>query len=170
MDDATPDADDSRPAHEPEVLAPSDGDASSDSEPAITEPARVMRIGSMIKQLLDEVREAPLDEASRVRLKDIYETSVAALADSLSPDLRDELHNLTHPFASETPSEGELRVAKAQLVGWLEGLFQGMQAALFAQQMAARAQLEQMRNQAQIGPGGPPADGAPPHQPPGVYL
>ncbi len=113
---------------------------------AVEQPAKVMRIGSMIKQLLEEVRQAPLDESSRSRLREIYETSVAELADGLSPDLRDELSRMTSPFKpDEVPSEGELRVAQAQLVGWLEGLFQGIQATLFAQQMAARAQLEHMR-------------------------
>jgi Protein of unknown function (DUF2587) len=113
---------------------------------AVEQPAKVMRIGSMIKQLLEEVRQAPLDEASRVRLREIYDLSVTELSDGLSPDLRQELARMTSPFGpDEVPSEGELRVAQAQLVGWLEGLFHGIQAALFAQQMAARAQLEHMR-------------------------
>ena len=113
---------------------------------AVEQPAKVMRIGSMIKQLLEEVRQAPLDEASRSRLREIYDTSVTELADGLSPDLRDELARMSSPFKpDEIPSEGELRVAQAQLVGWLEGLFHGIQATLFAQQMAARAQLEHMR-------------------------
>ena len=123
---------------------PTDGEAP-DRE-AVEQPAKVMRIGSMIKQLLEEVRQAPLDEASRSRLRQIYDTSVAELAEGLSPDLRDELSRMTSPFgAGEVPSEAQLRVAQAQLVGWLEGLFHGIQATLFAQQMAARAQLEQMR-------------------------
>jgi hypothetical protein len=113
---------------------------------SVEQPAKVMRIGSMIKQLLEEVRQAPLDEASRSRLREIYDTSVAELADGLSPDLREELNRMASPFGpEEVPSEGELRIAQAQLVGWLEGLFHGIQATLFAQQMAARAQLEQMR-------------------------
>ncbi len=120
-----------------------------DAEPereSVEQPAKVMRIGSMIKQLLDEVRQAPLDEASRTRLREIYDTSVAELADGLSPDLQAELARMASPFGpGEIPSESELRVAQAQLVGWLEGLFHGIQATLFAQQMAARAQLEQMR-------------------------
>jgi hypothetical protein len=111
----------------------------------VESPAKVMRIGSMIKQLLDEVRQAPLDERSRVRLKDIYETSVRELADGLSPDLKAELASLTAPFTDDAPSEAELRVAQAQLVGWLEGLFHGIQATLFAQQAMARNQLEEMR-------------------------
>jgi hypothetical protein len=113
---------------------------------AVEQPAKVMRIGSMIKQLLEEVRQAPLDEASRSRLREIYDTSVKELSEGLSPDLQEELARLTSPFSTdEVPSEAELRIAQAQLVGWLEGLFHGIQATLFAQQMAARAQLEQMR-------------------------
>ena len=123
----------------------------------ISSPGKVMRIGSMIKQLLEEVRQAPLDERSRVRLREVYQQSVKELASSLSPDLREELEQLALPFAdSEVPSESELRIAQAQLVGWLEGLFHGIQATLFAQQMAAQAQLQQMR---QLGmPGGGPID------------
>jgi hypothetical protein len=114
----------------------------------VEQPAKVMRIGTMIKQLLEEVRQAPLDEAGRARLREIHETSIRELEDGLSPDLRDELDRLTLPFGGEVPSEAELRVAQAQLVGWLEGLFHGIQTALFAQQMAARAQLEEMRRRA----------------------
>jgi hypothetical protein len=118
---------------------------------SITEPAKVMRIGSMVKQLLEEVRHAPLDEASRERLAEIYERSVVELSEALSPDLQEELRMLALPFDDdEIPSDAELRIAKAQLVGWLEGLFHGIQASLVAQQMAARQQLEQMR---QLGPG-----------------
>ena len=117
-----------------------------DQGETVEQPAKVMRIGSMIKQLLDEVRQAPLDEASRGRLREIYDTSIHELADGLSPDLRDELARVASPFGDEAqPSDAELRVAQAQLVGWLEGLFHGIQATLFAQQMAARAQLEEMR-------------------------
>ena len=124
----------------------------------VEQPAKVMRIGTMIKQLLEEVRAAPLDEASRARLKEIHENSIKELEDGLAPELREELHRLTLPFTDDdTPSDAELRIAQAQLVGWLEGLFHGIQTALFAQQMAARAQLEQMRR------GLPP--GASPGQP-----
>ena len=133
------------------LLVPAEGDGAtlepreSDRE-SVEQPAKVMRIGSMIKQLLEEVRQAPLDERSRARLREIYDTSVRELAEGLSPDLREELAGMTSPFGpGEVPTESELRVAQAQLVGWLEGLFQGIQATLFAQQMAARAQLEQMR-------------------------
>jgi hypothetical protein len=134
------------------------GDEGEDPSKLIEQPAKVMRIGSMIKQLLEEVRGAPLDEASRQRMRDIHSRSIVELAEGLSPELRDELDRLTLPFEEDsTPSESELRVAQAQLVGWLEGLFHGIQAALVAQQMAARVQLEQMRGgrpALPVGPGG----------------
>lgn len=115
-------------------------------EETVSSPGKVMRIGSMIKQLLEEVRQAPLDDRSRTRLREVYQQSVKELASSLSPDLRDELMELALPFTDdEIPSDSELRIAQAQLVGWLEGLFHGIQATLFAQQMAAQAQLQQMR-------------------------
>jgi hypothetical protein len=113
-----------------------------------------MRIGSMIRQLLEEVKAAPLDEASRNRLKDIHAASIKELETGLAPELVEELERLSLPFTEEgTPSEGELRIAQAQLVGWLEGLFHGIQAALVAQQMAARMQLEQMRGRPALPPG-----------------
>jgi len=112
----------------------------------IEQPAKVMRVGNMIRQLLEEVRAAPLDEKSRARLKEIHASSIKELEDGLAPELIDELERLSLPFAEdEVPSEAEIRIAQAQLVGWLEGLFHGIQTTLFAQQMAARAQLEQMR-------------------------
>lgn len=111
----------------------------------IEQPAKVMRIGSMIRQLLEEVKAAPVDEAGRTRLASILHTSVAELKDGLAPELDAELDRLVEPFSGPTPSESELRIAQAQLVGWLEGLFSGIQTAIYAQQMAARAQLEQMR-------------------------
>jgi len=127
----------------------------------VEQPAKVMRVGTMIKQLLEEVRTAPLDEASRNRLREIHRRSIAELEDGLAPELRAELERLSLPFTDDTaPSEGELRVAHAQLVGWLEGLFHGIQTTLFAQQMAARAQLEQMRRGAlPPGSGGEQGDG-----------
>jgi len=146
------------PSEDDSVLVPSVVPASSD-EPteSVESPGKVMRIGSMIKQLLEEVRQSDLDEPSRERLREIYETSVAELSSALSPDLQRELKRLTHPFDSpQAPSESELRIVKAQLVGWLEGLFHGIQATLFAQQMAARQQLEQMQGR-QLPPGA--ADG-----------
>lgn len=138
------------------VATPPDGDKPEIVE-SVDRPAKVMRVGSMIKQLLEEVRTANLDEPSRARLREIYELSVRELAGALSPDLRDELERLTLPFDEGVPSESELRVAKAQLVGWLEGLFHGIQATLFAQHVAARAQLEEMRGRGL--PEGPPARG-----------
>jgi hypothetical protein len=122
---------------------------------SVERPAKVLRIGAMTKQLLDEVRQAPLDSASRSRMRDIYEQSIRELADGLSPDLAAELDRLALPFESSIPSEAELRVAQAQLVGWLEGLFHGIQATLFAQQMAARNQLEEMRQRG-LPSGSPP--------------
>jgi hypothetical protein len=128
----------------------------------VEQPAKVMRIGTMIKQLLEEVRAAPLDDASRNRLREIHQRSIVELEDGLAPELREELERLSLPFTEEgTPSDAELRVAQAQLVGWLEGLFHGIQTALFAQQMAARVQLEQMRRGLPPGSGGmlPGGDG-----------
>ncbi|WP_045821096.1 bacterial proteasome activator family protein [Williamsia herbipolensis] len=126
----------------------------------VEQPAKVMRIGTMIKQLLEEVRAAPLDDASRTRLKEIHQSSIRELEDGLAPELREELERLALPFTDEsTPSDAELRIAQAQLVGWLEGLFHGIQTALFAQQMAARAQLEQMRQGQLPGPAGGPMSG-----------
>src|SRR5689334_16780167 len=153
----------------------------------VEQPAKVMRIGTMIKQLLEEVRAAPLDEASRNRLKEIHKRSIEELEDGLAPELREELERLSLPFTEEgTPSDAELRIAQAQLVGWLEGLFHGIQTAIYAQQMAARAQLEQMRRALpmghaqpgqgqQAGPGMPsmPHRDEQPHQPGesgGMYL
>jgi hypothetical protein len=142
-----------------------------DEESSLTEmveqPAKVMRIGTMIKQLLEEVRAAPLDEASRARLREIHQSSIKELASGLAPELREELERLTLPFSDDSvPTDAELRIAQAQLVGWLEGLFHGIQTALFAQQMAARAQLEEMRRRA-LPVGQPPQDGP---QPSGPYL
>ena len=132
----------------------------------IEEPAKVMRVGAMLRQLLDELREAKLDESSRDRLRDIYETSIQELGSALSPDLQAELDRITLPFDDDTvPSEAELRVAEAQLVGWLEGLIQGIQATLFAQQMAAQQQLANMRGQ--LGPGGQPGPQGRPMAPQG---
>jgi len=146
----------------PDGLAVDDGAEEASGERPVIEmveqPAKVMRIGSMIRQLLEEVRAAPLDEKSRARLKEIHQSSIKELEDGLAPELVAELDRLSLPFAEDdVPSEAELRVAQAQLVGWLEGLFHGIQTTLFAQQMAARAQLEQMRRALPPGmmPGGP---------------
>jgi Protein of unknown function (DUF2587) len=156
-------------AADPSELVIVDGDEAATEAGTITDlvnqPAKVMRIGNMIRQLLEEVRSAPLDEAGRVRLKEIHAASVKELESGLSPELVDELERITLPFSdSEIPSESELRIAQAQLVGWLEGLFHGIQTALVAQQMAANAQLEQMRRA--LPPGASP-DG---QRAPGMYL
>jgi hypothetical protein len=137
----------------------------------VEQPAKVMRIGSMIRQLLEEVRAAPLDEKSRARLKGIHESSIKELEDGLAPELIEELERLSLPFADDSlPSESELRVAQAQLVGWLEGLFHGIQTTLFAQQMAARAQLEQMRRALPPGLLPPGEQEQQPHRSSGPYL
>jgi hypothetical protein len=154
--------------------APTEGEGDDDGKSLtdlVEQPAKVMRIGTMIKQLLEEVRAAPLDEASRTKLRDIHRTSISELEDGLAPELRDELERLTLPFTDDSiPSDSELRIAQAQLVGWLEGLFHGIQTALFAQQMAARQQLEQMRQGAlPPGAGAPGQRGGPGHGT-GQYL
>ncbi|MBJ7341670.1 bacterial proteasome activator family protein [Mycolicibacterium sp.] len=138
----------------------------------VEQPAKVMRIGTMIKQLLEEVRAAPLDDASRGRLREIHARSVRELEEGLAPELREELERLALPFSEDSlPSDAELRIAQAQLVGWLEGLFHGIQTALFAQQMAARAQLEQMRQGAlPPGVGGAPGQRGPSGPGTGQYL
>ncbi len=125
---------------------PSDEPAQDETTDFISQPAKVMRIGSMVKSLLDEARSAPLDEAGRARLGEIYQISISELSGALSPDLGGELARMAPPFGTDVPSESELRIAQAQLVGWLEGLFHGIQASLFAQQAAAAAQLEKMRD------------------------
>ncbi|MGH9055458.1 MAG: bacterial proteasome activator family protein [Acidimicrobiales bacterium] len=164
---------DQNPAQPQQVLivgAPEnlEGEATEPERESIEQPAKVMRIGSMIKQLLEEVRQAPLDDASRSRLREIYDTSVSELSEGLSPDLREELGRMALPFGpDEVPSESQLRVAQAQLVGWLEGLFHGIQATLFAQQMAARAQLEHMRQRSLPAHASPSDDDRPA---PGTYL
>jgi hypothetical protein len=164
------------------------GEPDEDGEPSITDlveqPAKVMRIGSMIRQLLEEVRAAPLDEASRNRLKEIHRASIQELEAGLAPELVEELDRLSLPFTDDTtPSDSELRIAQAQLVGWLEGLFHGIQTAIYAQQMAARAQFEQIRKalppgmiNPQHAPGQHGEQGSdddeqrPGHSPGGMYL
>jgi hypothetical protein len=158
------------PVERPEVVSVGDAQGDDDKTEAVEQPAKVMRIGSMIKLLLEEVRQTDgeLDEASRDRLREIYETSVTELSSALSPDLREELGRLAPPFGPEAaPSGAELRIAKAQLVGWLEGLFHGIQATLFAQQMAARQQLDEMRRRL---PPGSPVPGGDTETRPGTYL
>jgi hypothetical protein len=140
---------DGRPIGAMNALGAGEGDETPDVSDLVEQPAKVMRIGTMIKQLLEEVRAAPLDDASRTRLKEIHESSIRELEQGLAPELREELQRLSLPFGDDTiPSDAELRIAQAQLVGWLEGVFHGIQTALFAQQMAARMQLEEMRRRA----------------------
>ncbi len=135
-----------------------DGDGGGGITDLVEQPAKVMRIGSMIRQLLEEVRSAPLDDASRIRLKEIHTASIKELETGLAPELVEELERLSLPFTEDaTPSDAELRIAQAQLVGWLEGLFHGIQTTIYAQQMAARAQFEQMRRA--LPPGAPRQDG-----------
>jgi nucleotidyltransferase/DNA polymerase involved in DNA repair len=152
----------------PEIVDQPDAPEADEEEMTVSEPAKVMRIGTMIKQLLEEVRATDLDEPGRHRLREIYETSVEELSEALSSDLQEELMRLALPFDDEqVPSEAELRVAQAQLVGWLEGLFHGIQATLFAQQTAARQQLEMMQRSQALPPGQQPPQGG---QSGGVYL
>ncbi len=170
VDDAAPD----RPVPEAGLLVPrGEGEAERRVEEgeSITSPAKVMRIGTMTKELLEEVRRAPLDEAGRTRLREIYDTSVRELGEVISDPLRAELDRLSSPFDEAAPSEAELRVAQAQLVGWLEGLFHGIQATLFSQQMAARAQIEEMSRRG-LPPGSAPLPGTGPEADsrPGTYL
>jgi hypothetical protein len=146
--------------------SPDSGDGEEQVTDLVEEPAKVMRIGSMIRMLLEEVKAAPVDEAGRARLAGVLRTSIDELKQGLAPELGDELDRLIDPFSESTPSESELRIAQAQLVGWLEGLFHGIQTAIYAQQMAARAQLEQMRRalppgaiQHAMQPGGEDQDG-----------
>ncbi|MGY1749633.1 bacterial proteasome activator family protein [Modestobacter sp. SYSU DS0511] len=161
------------PDGQPVGAMPMPQDGGDDGAPGVgdlvEQPAKVMRIGTMIKQLLEEVRAAPLDDASRNRLRDIHASSIRELEQGLAPELREELERITLPFTEgETPSDAELRIAQAQLVGWLEGVFHGIQTALFAQQMAARAQLEEMRRKALPGSAGQP--GHEPRHGGGQYL
>jgi hypothetical protein len=138
---------------QPEVLdrpaepAP-DGADGAEARETITQPSKLIRIASMVRAMLDEVRRAPLDDAGRRRLREIHEKSMTELSDVLSDDLRDELAEVAMPFGSEAPSDSELRIAQAQLVGWLEGLFHGIQASIVTQQMAAQQQFEEMRRRA----------------------
>jgi hypothetical protein len=145
---------------EEEQAAPVEGEV-------VSQPAKLIRIASMVRNMLEEVRRAPLDDAGRKMLRQIHDKSLHELEDVLSPDLREELKEVTLPFADATPSESELRIAQAQLVGWLEGLFHGIQATMFTQQAMAQQQMEQMRQRA-LGPGGPGG----PHDPraPGQYI
>lgn len=121
------------------------GESEEDDATFVTEPSKLIRIASMTRAMLDEVRQAPLDEQGRRRLLEVYQASIGQLRDTLSPDLQEELATIFQPLEQETASESELRIVQAQLVGWLEGLFHGIQASLFSQQASAAAQLEEMR-------------------------
>jgi len=151
---------------DPEIILPGAGQQQGEQPTGefIQQPAKLMRIAAMIKELLGEVRESSLDDAGRKRLHEVYERALNALRESLSEELQQELSNLTLPLGG-SPSQSEIRIAQAQLVGWLEGLFHGIQAALWSQQMAARAQLEQMGRRGL--PPGPEDDG---QRRPGNYL
>ena len=145
------------PATSPRALVPAEiAQPGQEEEEIVSQPAKLMRIASMAKQLLDEVRMAPLDDASRTRMKEIYHESIRQLEGTLSPELAAELDRLAIPFDDGPPTDAELRVAQGQLVGWLAGLFQGIQATLFVQQVATQRQLEQMRG---VGPSRGPAGG-----------
>jgi Protein of unknown function (DUF2587) len=152
-------------AHAAQTGDEGDGDDVRELTELVEQPAKVMRIGSMIRQLLEEVKSAPLDDASRNRLKEIHASSIKELESGLAPELVEELERLSLPFTeNSTPSDAELRIAQAQLVGWLEGLFHGIQTAIYAQQVSARAQFEQMRRAL---PGGSGQQGQRPGMPPG---
>lgn len=145
------------------------GEPNTSTGEQIEQPAKVMRVGAMMRQLLEQVREIDLDQPSRERMRDIYEQSITELSSALSPELHDELLRLSGPFSDVgTPSEAELAVAKAQLVGWLEGLVQGIQATLFAQQVAAQQQLASIRGG--LPAGAPQQPGQPAQEVPGQYL
>jgi hypothetical protein len=151
--------------HDPSGRDDSDDSEESDLTSLVEQPAKVMRIGSMIRQLLEEVKSAPLDDASRQRLMQIHRRSIKELETGLAPELVEELERLTLPFTGDqTPSDAELRISQAQLVGWLEGLFHGIQTAIYAQQMAARAQFEQIRKALPPGTMPPHAGQQPPQQ------
>lgn len=139
-----------QPTTQPERVEPEIIDAAGDTGTFVTEPSKLIRIASMTRAMLEEVRASGLDDSGRKRLNAIYESSIDELREVLSDDLRDELDSIFLPLEETTPTESELRVAQAQLVGWLEGLFHGIQASLFTQQMSAQAQLEQMRRRSAL--------------------
>lgn len=153
------------PAERPEVEVVDRPAGDEERDESVVHPSKLIRIASMVRNMLDEVRRAPLDDAGRRRLREIHERSLAELETVLSDDLRDELAEVVLPFTEETPSESELRIAQAQLVGWLEGLFHGIQATIFSQQTTATQQLEQMRHRA-LGAAGKGED----ERGPGAYL
>jgi hypothetical protein len=168
----TPDGGDARERVQPEVVDPAAANVADGNAPVqlegeqVSRPTKLIRIASMVRTMLDEVRRAPLDDAGRRRLREIHERSIGELEEVLSPELRQELSDVVLPFTDEAPSESELRLAQAQLVGWLEGLFHGIQATLFTQQAMAQQQLDQMSRR---GAGLPPGIAAPDPGPSG-YL
>ncbi|HEX5615910.1 MAG TPA: proteasome activator [Acidimicrobiia bacterium] len=164
MTNVYPDADGADPGPGPVTPEVLDAAGDDDGGEQVTSPTKLIRIASMVRALLDEARRAPLDDAGRRSLREIHERSMQALEGILSSELRAELEEVTPPLGSETPTESELRVAQAQLVGWLEGLFHGIQATMFTQQMAAQKQFEEMRARRSL------EMGAPPERPPGAYL
>lgn len=147
----------------PDVRADAASAIADEAQEQVTRPTKLIRIAAMVRSLLDEARRAPLDDVGRRRLREIHERSVHELEGILSEDLRTELAEVTLPFTSETPTESELRIAQAQLVGWLEGLFHGIQATLFTQQAQAQSQFEEMRQRRAI-------EGGPGERTPGAYL
>ncbi len=155
------------PQEPPEHVRPQvvDDEAEERRGSTIHEPSKLIRIASMTRAMLDEVRQAPLDEAGRRRLRDIYDRSLAQLREALSEDLEEELQSIFQPVETDAVSESELRIVQAQLVGWLEGLFHGIQASLWNQQAAAAAQLEEMRRRRALEPGAADA-----RVQPGQYL
>jgi hypothetical protein len=163
----TPEILDSRgqPVHaeEPGAEEPGEEPSTDGDGEQVARPTKLIRIASMVRSLLDEARRAPLDDAGRRSLKEIHERSLSELEEILSQDLREELSEVTLPFSSDTPSESELRIAQAQLVGWLEGLFHGIQATLFTQQAQAQRQFEEMRQRRALEMGAE-------QRPPGAYL
>lgn len=152
-----------QPVHTAESAGTEEGEEPSADGEQVARPTKLIRIASMVRSLLDEARRAPLDDAGRRSLKEIHERSLSELEEILSQDLRDELSEVTLPFSSDTPSESELRIAQAQLVGWLEGLFHGIQATLFTQQAQAQRQFEEMRQRRALEMGAE-------QRPPGAYL
>lgn len=146
-------------SHDPEIVAGKPSQRPDEQGESVSQPAKLLRIGGMLRELLEEVRRSSPDEAGRKRLREIYDRSLAELRAGVSEELQQELDIFATPL-EETPSESQIRIAKAQLIGWLEGLFQGIQAALFAQQMEARAQLAEMRRRGlPPGPPSPPGTG-----------
>jgi len=161
----------------PQDAAPAEGHEGAGEESGVHEPGKLLRIAVMLREMQEEVRRAPTDDAGRERLRIVHDRAVAQLCDALSGDLRDELNTLTLPFEGDTPSDSEILIAQAQLIGWLEGLFQGIQAAIVNQQLQARQQLDQMRRGLPPGMGaggsgvtGPGGSGTPERPSPGQYL